>query len=212
MWVGRRPRNCFSALCCRAPASSCPLDCEGRYLSSTRQSLPALLRPIPIPRPPPFPLGYSGGTSVPTRSPGALVLPLRPSCPSHPSPRQTTSKPPSSPKSLGPPARPPSKVLHHSHTPSHQTGPAAAQQRSRVAERQAESAAGRAEQSTTLLLLITCVGCYMRYGTHRQSSPALQPLDGAGKQVNHSVRPPVIWVIRSANQSTAQSSSNRSVH
>lgn len=33
-----------------------------------------------------FPLGYSGGISVPTRSAGALVLPLRPSCLSHPSP------------------------------------------------------------------------------------------------------------------------------
>lgn len=161
---------------------------------------------IPIPHPFRFPLGYSGGISVPTRSPGALVLPLRPSCLSHPSPRLTTLPPP---KAW---ACPPALFLGSPPIPTLLPTKQAQQQRSRVAERAQSTAAeqSRAAQRRAALYycLLPCVG-YIRYGhTHRQSLPC-HLLTEQGKQhsqvtlsVTQSVRPPVIWVIRSTNQST----------
>lgn len=173
--VGSTTRNCFSAVCRstqltystvylgtlstwkkRAYPHFCALlECGlGPFFPSKFQFHSHFL----------FPLGYSGGISVPTRSPGALVLPLLGPLVS-PIPVLELTTPP--PKAWACPPALSSTVLHHSHTPSHQTGTAAAQQqqqRSRAAERVREwaesvatnssSSISRAEQSTTLLLLI----------------------------------------------------------
>lgn len=159
MWVGRRPRNCFSALCCRAPASSCPLDCEGRYLSSTRQSLPALLRLGSSCLGPFFSLPNSNSNSTSTSISPWLFrwhISSHPQswCPgrasqallSLPSQSQTDNQatPPPPPKAWARLPALPLRFSTHSHTPSHQTGPAAAQQSGREAGRE-RSRQSRAE-------------------------------------------------------------------
>lgn len=157
---------------------------------------PSLSFPIPIALPLPFPLGYSGGISVPTHSPGALVLPLRPSCLSHPSPGPTPTPPPPKAWACQPALFQGSPPFPHSFPPN---------RHSSRAEWQGVAESVAADQSTVLLLLVALRGLH-RYGTvraHRQSLPCHLLTEQASTRA-HSVIQPVHPSSGSSGRPTSQ--------
>lgn len=167
-----------------------------------------------------IPLGYSGGISVPTRSLGALVLPLLGPLVS-PIPVLELTTPP--PKAWACPPALSFTVLHHSHTPSHQTGTASSSSTSEWQREWAESAAATRSSSSSsrssraehrFIIAYLLYRAWAAHGTGVQIVPALAcpSLDGTSKQASEQssqVRPSV---IRSTNQPTEPSQASPAVN